>query len=263
MVKPKIGLSSLFCLGEPFTEMTGHIVKAETDYIEIVDDGFHSLNKYRVSILKNMRESYSLKYSVHAPFADINIASPSNMLLNAMLRRLEKSIAFAADLDAYMWVFHPGLKTGISMFYPNADWLQNRKTVRLLIRIAKNYGVNIGIENVPEPYPFVMKRVADFTKFYSEIDENIGLVLDVGHANINGQTELFLKTFPDKIVHVHAHDNDGKSDQHLGIGYGTVDWKNFFSLLHKASYSNVAVIESVKCIKESMSKLKQLVSQFF
>jgi sugar phosphate isomerase/epimerase len=260
MVKPEIGLSSLFCLGEPFKKMTRHLINAETAYIEIVDDGFHSLNKYRVSVLKNIGKSYGLKYSVHAPFADINIASSSNTLLKAMLRRLEKSIAFAADLNAYMWVFHPGLKTGISMFYPNADWLQNRKTARLLLKIANDYSVKIGIENVPEPYPFVMKNVEDFTKFYSEMNEDLGLVLDVGHANINGQTELFLTTFANKIVHVHAHDNDGKEDQHLGIGYGTVDWKNFADALHRIAYNKVVVIESVERITESISKLKQLLS---
>ena len=95
MVKPEIGLSMLYCLGEPFQKMTEHLTKAETAYIEIVDDGFHTLNKQRVSILKSIGESYGLKYSVHAPFADINIASPSKPMLKAMLKRLEKSISYA------------------------------------------------------------------------------------------------------------------------------------------------------------------------
>jgi len=238
--------------------MTAHLLKTETAYIEIIDDGFHTLNKQRVSMLKNIGRSYDLKYSVHTPFADINIASPSKPILKAMLKRLEKSIAYANDLDAYMWVFHPGLKTGISMFYPGMEWLQNLKTARLLLRIANDYGVKIAIENVPEPYPFLIKGVEDFTKFYDEIDENIDLVLDIGHANINGQTERFLTTFAEKIAHIHAHDNDGKDDQHLGIGYGTVDWKNIANLLKRISYNKVIVIESVEHIEESMQRAKQL-----
>jgi sugar phosphate isomerase/epimerase len=51
--------------------------------------------------------------------------------------------------------------------------------------------VNIVIENVPEPYPFIMKSVEDFTKFYRETNLNMGLALDVGHAFLNGQIELF------------------------------------------------------------------------
>ena len=258
MVEQKIGLSMLYCLGEPFKKMTNKILEAETKYIEVVDDGFHALNKRRVSILNAIGKSYGIKYSVHAPFADINIASPSKPMLRAMLKRLEKSMAYASALNASVWVFHPGLKTGVSMFYPGIDWLQNLKTTRLLLKKAEDYGVKIAIENVPEPYPFLMKSVGDFAKFYEEIDEEIGLVFDVGHANLNGQIERFLTVFKDKIVHVHLHDNDGKEDQHLGIGYGTINWENVAKLLKKAAYDKILIVESVEHVKESMEKLRKL-----
>jgi sugar phosphate isomerase/epimerase len=260
MAKPEIGLSMLYCLGESFQKMIEHLPEADASYIEVVDDGFHTLNKQRVSMLKNIGESYCLKYSVHAPFADINIASQSKPMLNAMCKRLEKSIICAHDLNAYVWVFHPGLKTGISMFYPRMDWLQNMETAQTLFKVASEYGVKIAIENVPEPYPCLMKNVEDFKKFYDEIGEDIGLVLDIGHANINGQIELFLKTFADRIVHIHAHDNDGKNDQHFGIGYGNIDWKNIANLLKRISYDKVVVIESVEHIQEGLRKLKQLLA---
>jgi sugar phosphate isomerase/epimerase len=258
MAKPKIGLSMLYCLNEFFKKIPAQILESETAYIEVVDDGFHTLSKQRVQTLKEIGESYNISYSVHAPFADINIASPSKTMLNAMLKRLEKSMAYASALNASIWVFHPGLKTGVSMFYPRMDWLQNLKTTRLLLKKAKDYGVKIAIENVPEPYPFLMKSVEDFLKFYEEINEDIGLVFDVGHANLNGQIGSFLTTFRDKIVHVHLHDNDGKADQHLGIGYGTINWENVAKLFKKISYEKILIIESVEHVKESMQKLKKL-----
>jgi len=261
MVKPKIGLSTLYCLGEPFKKMTERLRKLETVYIEIVDDGIHTLNKQKVSMLKNLGVSYDLKYSVHAPFADINIASPSKPMLRAMLKRLEKSIANASALDAYVWVFHPGLKTGVSMFYPSMDWRQNLKTTRQLSKIASDHGVKIAIENVPEPYPFLMKSVEDFNNFYEEINEDIDMVFDVGHANLNGQIEHFLENFAGKIVHIHAHDNDGKDDQHLGIGYGNIDWKNFAKALGRIPYNKTIIIESIEHVEESVQKLKQLFTQ--
>jgi sugar phosphate isomerase/epimerase len=248
----------LYCLGESFQKMTERLHRAEIAYIEIVDDGFHTLNKQRVSMLKNVGESCGLKYSVHAPFADINIASPSKPMLKAMLKRLKESISYTSTLNAYMWVFHPGLKTGVSMFYPSMDWLQNLKTTRLLLKIAGDYGVKIAVENVPEPYPFLMKSVEHFAKFYEEINEDIGLAFDIGHANLNGQIERFLTVFKDKIVHIHAHDNDGKDDQHLGIGLGNIDWSNVANLLRKISYDKIVIIESVEHIEESKHKLKQL-----
>jgi len=258
MAEQKIGLSTLHCLGKPFAQMSERIVEAKVRYVEVVDDGLHALDNRKTLTLKNLGESYNLKYSVHAPFADINIASPSDFMLKAMLKRLEKSIANANSLDAYMWVFHPGLKTGISMFYPNADWIQNRETARLLSKIADDYGVRIAIENVPEPYPFLMKGTADFEKFYKEVNEPIGLALDVGHANLNGQIEQFLANFADKIVHVHVHDNNGREDQHLGIGYGKVNWEKFAKLLKKTEFNGVVIVESIEHVMESVEKIKQL-----
>ncbi|NWG10194.1 sugar phosphate isomerase/epimerase, partial [Candidatus Bathyarchaeota archaeon] len=178
--------------------------------------------------------------------------------LKTMLKRLEKSISCANALNAYIWVFHPGLKTGISMFYPGMDWIQNQTTTRFLLKTAADYGVKIAIENVPEPFAFLMKSVDDFTKFYQEIGENIGLVLDVGHANLNGQTERFLKVFADKIVHIHAHDNNGNFDHHLGIGYGNVDWSSFAATLKRIGYDKTVIVESVEHVEESVQKLKQL-----
>lgn len=258
MVKPKIGLSTLCCLGEPFKKMTERILKAETAYIEIVDEGFHALNRQRVSTLKNIGESYGLKYTVHAPFADINIASPSKPLLNTMLKRLKKSILYASALNCQIWVFHPGLKTGISMFYPGKEWTRNLKTARLLFKFANAHSVEATIENVPEPFPFIMKNVEDFERFYSEVNENMGLVLDIGHANINKQIELFLTTFSDKIVHMHAHDNYGKTDQHLGIGHGNINWEKVANLVREISYDKIITIESVEHVDESVHKLKRL-----
>jgi sugar phosphate isomerase/epimerase len=235
-------------------------MEVQVKYIEIVDDGFHTLNKQRVALLNDVGVSHGLRYSVHAPFADVNISSPSKPLLQAMMRRLERSIAYARALDAYLWVFHPGMRTGISSFYPGLDWLQNLKSAQSLAKISKEYGVSIAIENVPEPLPCLMKSVKDFETFYNQMNENIGMVLDVGHANINGQIESFLRAFANRIVHLHLSDNDGNSDQHLGIGRGTVDWRGLVSLLRKLGYDRAAVVESVEHVEESVQTLKRLLA---
>jgi sugar phosphate isomerase/epimerase len=179
-------------------------------------------------------------------------------MLRATVKRLELSIMHAQALDACVWVFHPGAGTGISTFYPGFGWLQNLKTARTLAKIGNEYGVKIAIENVPEPYPGLMKNVKEFEEFYANVDEDIGLVVDVGHANINGQIESFFRTFKDKIVHVHLSDNDGKSDQHLGIGRGTVNWTRIVGLMKDLSTGTTAVVESVEHVEESLQRLGEL-----
>ena len=258
MVRPKIGLSMLYCFGEPFQKMTERLTETGTKYIEIVDDGVHELNKQRVAVLKQIGASHGLKYSVHAPFADVNIASLSSNLRRAMLKRLEQSIMHSQALDAYIWVFHPGTKTGISSFYPGMEWLQNLKSIQTIVKTANEYGIRIAIENVPEPYPGLMKSVDDFKEFYSQFKGDLKMVLDVGHSNVNGQTEGLFTTFRHKIVHMHLSDNDGTSDQHLGIGRGTIDWDRLANMMKKTAYEGTAIVESTEQIDESLQKLKQL-----
>jgi len=256
MVKPEIGLSMLYCLGEPFGKMADEIPRTKPTYIELVDDGFHTLDKKNVAELNRIRQCYDKKYTVHAPFVGINIALPQGPLLNTTLRRLKNSIINAAALDCEMWVFHPGLTTATSMFYPGVDWVRNLESVRLLFRFARDHGVEACVENIMKGS--VMKNVDEFKRFYDEIGEGIGLAFDTGHANVVGQLEGLLRSFSDKMVHVHAHDNHGKSDEHLGVGYGNIDWDMVATHLKRVSFSKTVIIESVEHIDESIQRLERL-----
>ena len=258
MPKPEIGLSMLFCLGEPFSSLIKRLYKVTTRQVEILDEGLHALNGRRVKTLKKVAKSCDLELTVHAPFVDINIASPSPVLRRTILRRLEKSISYACQLGCRLWVFHPGLKTGVSHFYPGLDWQLNIESIRSLLKAARKQSVDIAIENVPEPFPFLMKSVRDFSRFYSEFDDDLGLVLDVGHAHTNRQIQGFITQFSEKIVHVHVSDNDGTGDSHLGIGYGTIDWKGVAKALKKVQYGSVIMLESIEHVEESLQILRKL-----
>ncbi len=261
MPKPKIGLSMLYCLSEPFDKMVKRLSKVETRYVEILDEGFHTLNKNRVGMLNQIAKSHNIEYTLHAPFADINLSSPTKPILTASLKRLKESMVYANALYAKLWIFHPGNKTGISMFYPNADWKQNSKGIRELHETAEKYGLNIAMENLPEKYGFLMKQPEDFTKFYKETRlNNVGIVLDVGHANLEKQTEQFLRKLPDKIVHIHVSDNTGENDQHLGIGHGKINWQQFAATLREIAYDKRIMVESVNHVEESLRKLRQLLA---
>ena len=49
MSKPKVGVSMLYCLGEPFDRMVKRIATLDTKNIEILDDGTHELTPTRIS----------------------------------------------------------------------------------------------------------------------------------------------------------------------------------------------------------------------
>jgi len=257
--KPIIGVSMLYCLSQPFGKMLKSLAKVDVQLVEIVDEGLHELSKKRVVTLNEIAKDKGIRYTVHAPFADINIASPSKPMLNASIKRLEQSIGYARDLDAQLWVFHPGARTGISTFYPGEDWKQNIQTIRELHETAEKHGLNIAIENLPEKYGFIMKNPEDFQKFYKETSlQDIGMTLDVGHANLENQIINFLKKLPDKIVHMHLSDNMGENDQHLGIGYGKIDWLQFAETLREIAYNKNIIIEVMEHVQESLQKIREM-----
>jgi sugar phosphate isomerase/epimerase len=260
MSKAKVGISMLYCLGEPFNRMVKRLGTMNTRTIEVLDDGIHELNKNRISTLKETAKSFGIEYSLHAPFADINIASPSKTMLNASMKRLKQSMIYANQLDAKVWVFHPGAKTGIGQFYPGADWKQNVESILELYKIAEEYGLNMALENLPAKYYFFMSKPEEFARFYRETNLPIGIVFDLGHANLEGQVEPFFKLLTDKIVHIHASDNDGSDDQHLGIGQGKIDYNAVAQALKQMGYNKSVIIESITNVPESIQKLKTLLA---
>ena len=78
----------------------------------------------------------------------------------------------------------------------------------------------------------------------------LNLTLDVGHAQLlrEENTSLdFIKIYPDRIKHVHLHDNLGgntpEDDLHLPPGRGIVDFKNIFNALSEIDYIGTATLE--------------------
>lgn len=251
----------LHTLAESFNAMLKLVHTIETEYVEIVDDGLHTLNRKRVAALNETAKTRGIKCTLHCPIADVNIASPSKPMLNASLKRLKQSMAYANELNAELWVLHPGQITGITPFYPGSAWRQNIRSICLLHEAAQEYGLRMAVENVPQKYGSIMKTTEDFARLYLETGLNdIGIVLDTGHANLEAQIERFLTKLPEKIFELHLSDNMGENDQHLGIGYGKIDWEQLAAQLKRINFNGIIMIESVFNVPESLTKLRQLLA---
>lgn len=257
-----LGLSTLFCLREPLSAAIKLLDKISVNHVEIVDEGPHALNRRRVSMLKKAFSERGISLSVHAPFADINIASTSPTIRHAVMKRLKKSMELSAQLNPECWVFHPGIRSAVSDALRNLDWEINLKSTHELLKEAEKYGLKIAIENVPDPFPFLLKRVGEFESFYEALGADglkLGITFDVGHANINGEINEFMERFRSKIVHIHVHDNNGDFDAHLGVGFGSINWVEAISAIKKMNYKGVLVIESKNNVEESIQALKKLI----
>ena len=250
--------STLFCLHKPFEDALADLILDETRCIEFVDEGLHALTRRRVDRLLEMKASYGLRYAVHAPFTDVNIAAFDESIRERILNRLERSIRSASALEAEAMTFHPGATTALEIFYPGKAWNLNIRSIRRLLRYADDYGVAAMIENVPDPFPFLMKSVEDFKRFFDEVDSEVDMVLDIAHSNIEGQTLEFIRTFGHYIRHIHVSDNFGKMDEHLQVGKGSIDWKKTISAVNASHFRGWMVVESYRGVVQSIRLLRNL-----
>jgi sugar phosphate isomerase/epimerase len=253
-----IAVSTLFCLHKPFEEALTDIIRAGTDCIELVDAGPHTLDRTRVERLLELKSSYGLRYAIHAPFTDANLAADDPFIREAILRRLETSMRWASALGAEAFVFHPGNYTPAERFSSGSAWRLNNESVRRLLMYAEEYNVKAFVENLPEPIPYVLKSVDDFERLFDEIGVGTMMTFDAAHANLRGEILEFIKRFDGRMGHVHVSDNNGEADTHLKLGEGSIAWGKTMSALKGSSFDGWVTVESYDGIEESLRLLRKL-----
>jgi sugar phosphate isomerase/epimerase len=51
----------------------------------------------------------------------------------------------------------------------------------------------------------------------------------------------------DRILLIHAADNDGQTNQHLALGDGTIDWVSVFQALQKHHFDGYVALDIGDC----------------
>ena len=75
-------------------------------------------------------------------------------------------------------------------------------------------------------------------------EENFGAVLDCGHLNAAKEIiPLSIEKLGEKIMYVHASDNDGRDNYHFAPGKGTIDWDGVFQALRKHKFNGYIAID--------------------
>ncbi|MBN2335910.1 sugar phosphate isomerase/epimerase [Candidatus Bathyarchaeota archaeon] len=255
----KLAASTLHLLDKPLEQVFPDILSLSTRNIELADSGNHALNPKLVERLQELRASYGLSFSVHAPYADTNLSADDDLIREWILKRIRASIRFANELEAECIVVHPGWTTATDRFMRGRAWELNLRSLKWLLRYSGDYGVDMLIENVPEPTPYLLVSVEDFEMFYEEMEYDMGMVLDVGHANLQGEVSLFLERFGDRIRHIHVSDNDGETDQHLPIGDGGIDWEKVMRGVKGKGFTGWVVVESYSDMQRCLDTLSPLI----
>jgi sugar phosphate isomerase/epimerase len=105
---------------------------------------------------------------------------------------------------------------------------------------AKALGVRVLVENLTNDVttPEHLMTILELGHL-----NNIGVCLDLGHANMTVGIPEAVSVLANRIVSLHVHDNHGMKDEHLWPGDGTIDWTGTAKRLNVLANPPAAVLE--------------------
>lgn len=163
--------------------------------------------------------------TLHAPFTDLSPGSPDEQIRSVTRRRFRQLLEWVAVFEPRTLVAHANYD--VTRYGPfKWGWLKRSVSFwRALADRLKETSTRLVLENVYEWTPENMKHI------FEAIDHpEIGFCLDTGHQAAFGRAPLehWVDVMAPFIRQLHLHDNDGRTDQHLAIGVGSIDFPAFF-----------------------------------
>ncbi len=223
---------------------------------EISADGNYRLdNPALYSKIKEVLETTALKASVHAPFADLNLASLNYPIYKESVRQLSECVHLASDITDKVTI-HPGYLSPSAKLVPDKVWSLHKEALREIGKAALDAGVTACLENMPQIPDFLCIDPEEIFGMTDDV-EGFGVTIDLGHANTAGKTDAFLKK-AGMATHFHIHDNNGKKDEHSALGEGNINWDKA-GMAIKKKFSGICVVEgrSIEEAKRSYEIIKR------
>lgn len=198
-------------------------------------------------------ETTNLKTTVHAPYGDLNPAAINEPIWRETVTQLTECIRLASNITDRV-TMHPGYLSCTGRLVPEKVWELQKETMREVGKAATEHGVLICLENMPDIPDFLCRYPEEILGIIEGI-EGVSMTIDFGHAHTLGKVNDFAKVLRD-ASHIHIHDNHGRSDEHLPIGEGTIDWDTLSEEIIR-EYRGVVVVEG-RSIPEAKRSLQQV-----
>ncbi|MBE44677.1 MAG: hypothetical protein CMO16_05835 [Thaumarchaeota archaeon] len=239
------------------------IYELDFDYVEIgieTPEGEPAiLNKKKFKIMKLLK-SFNTKPIGHtAPWIDLGSSYES--VRRGWILESKKFIKVAKKLGLTLLNFHAntnGMFFGRNRKIILDNWV---RSLREIVPYAKDMNVELMLENMPRGRAIhTLDEVEYITKYVPELQ----IHLDIPHAFSSGgikSVQNYIRTFRERIAHIHWHDNHGVFDEHLPIGAGLIDHRRVVKALKEINYERTITLEiftSKNDAKTSAEQLKDL-----
>lgn len=232
---------SLHNLGLQFAEIT---VANPADFRSIQDE-------YR-----KLSPITGLYYLCHGP----REGDPNDIhgLESVYLPKLVEIISIMPDLEMPLLTIHLWMDP---RFVTEKTIVYKIGFLKRLTERASNTGIILCLENLSE-------NAIHLEEVFAAVPA-LSLTLDLGHAELlsNQNTSFgFLENCPERIKHIHLHDNRGGTspgdDLHLPVGEGKIDFHKIFQKLHAVCYKGTMTLElRPDQIERCLGYVKNLINQ--
>ena len=233
----------------------------ETNNIQFIE--LSSGLRYDENIIRQVLEATTIRPClIHnyfpppkEPFV-LNLASADPVVLEKSLDLCKRSIDLSARLEAPFYSVHSGFAVSLKAEMLGRPVLQSRldsrtfvpyeqaydifcDSVRILSEYAAQARLKVLLENnvvtshnmaAGRASQFLMTRPEEFKWLFRDLnDDNVGILLDVGHLNVSAKTLGFdrngaLSQLAPFIGAFHLSENDGKTDQNLPVSESSWFW---------------------------------------
>ena len=219
-----------------------------------------------VAYYRKLLRKTGLRATVHSTMYDVNLATLNPYLHKANVRCYKKFIDMTAAVGGEILVVHDG---HLPLEY--ADHPQSEHYMRLarqalgdaLVALGDygaKKGVTIALENAPPSrhHASLIWNAANHVAFLQELNHPaVGALLDVAHAALHHlDVPEYLRAIRPFLVEIHAHNNHGQHDDHLGLHEGVIDYRQ---LLNMPEMQGIPVIMEIKSYEEILATLQWLV----
>ncbi len=227
------------------------------DFLDLTIEGpAADLEQLDVAALKQVLHNAGMSVVGHTAWF-LPFASPAERVRRAAVAEVAAALPTFAELSARVVNVH--IVNGVSSFGRAAMLQANGQSFAELAELAAPHGIQIIVEHPPDK----SMSIDDIRKVL-DADDRLGFHLDVGHANVGGdRLEGLLKAFGERLAHVHFSDNRGRSDDHMPLGSGRIDWPRAIGMLKAIGYDSTITLEVFATDRDYLLQSAEKVRQWW
>ena len=176
-------------------------------------------------------------FSIHAPFAFVDIAAPCDE--KKLFDTLRRPFDLYHRYNGECYVLHT---YGDELGDPAERRARATDRLAKFQDICKSEGVLLAAENLCGGKPALFDQ-EQFLQIFKDVPD-LHCLIDVGHALVTGMDiGTVQRTLGDRICGYHLHNNDGKGDTHCRLQEGIMDWKSFAENYNRYTPNATGVLE--------------------